>query len=311
MTLTDHLSNSIKKPLPSLPKENFRSVLSIQDPKYITILRDPKKTDESSETVFFFPGCGIERLYTEPGFAALAMLYDLGVQVILPPTYTCCGFPQEASGHLQTSKKIATDNRVLFHRVANTLNYLDIKTVVAICGTCIDQLEAYEFENIFPGSQLLDIHEYLLKKGIKLDGKQKENYIYHDPCHTPIKSNEPIEVINKIIGKKAVLSDRCCAESGLFAVSRPDISTQARFSKEEVLRGNITSLVGTKKANPDDVKLLTTCPSCIQGLSRYTPDTGLTPKYLVTEVIEKRQGLKWKKQFIKEVKKDGIEKILL
>ena len=39
-----------------------------------------------------------------------------------------------------------TDNRVLFHRVANTLNYLDIKTVVVSCGTCYDQLQGYEFE---------------------------------------------------------------------------------------------------------------------------------------------------------------------
>ena len=31
--------------------------------------------------------------------------------------------------------------RSLFHRVANTLNYLDIKTVVVSCGTCYDQLQ--------------------------------------------------------------------------------------------------------------------------------------------------------------------------
>jgi hypothetical protein len=33
---------------------------------------------------------------------------------------------------------MATDNRVLFHRMANTLNYLDIKHVLTSCGTCID-----------------------------------------------------------------------------------------------------------------------------------------------------------------------------
>jgi Fe-S oxidoreductase len=61
-----------------------------------------------------------------------------------------------------------TDNRVLFHRVANTLNYLDIKTVVVSCGTCYDQLQGYEFDKIFPGCRIIDIHEYLLEKGIKL-----------------------------------------------------------------------------------------------------------------------------------------------
>ena len=67
-------------------------------------------------------------------------------------------------------QQIITANRVLFHRVANTLNYLDIKTVIVSCGTCMDQLEKYEFDKIFPGCRLLDIHEYLLEKGVQLDG---------------------------------------------------------------------------------------------------------------------------------------------
>lgn len=59
---------------------------------------------------------------------------------------------------------------MLFHRIANTLNYLDIKTVIVSCGTCHDQLRDYQFDKIFPGCRLLDIHEYLLEKNVKLDG---------------------------------------------------------------------------------------------------------------------------------------------
>ena len=44
---------------------------------------------------------------------------------------------------LSMAKQITTENRVLFHRVANTLNYLDIKTVIVSCGTCMDQLLKY------------------------------------------------------------------------------------------------------------------------------------------------------------------------
>ena len=70
---------------------------------------------------------------------------------VLPPGYLCCGYPQRGSGQYDKAEKIITDNRVLFHRVANTLNYLDIKTVVVSCGTCYDQLQSYEFDKIFPG----------------------------------------------------------------------------------------------------------------------------------------------------------------
>jgi Fe-S oxidoreductase len=121
---------------------------------------------------------------------------------------------------------------VLFHRVANTLNYLDIKTVIVSCGTCMDQLTHYEFEKIFPGCRLLDIHEYLLEKNVKLDGVTGARYLYHDPCHTPMKTYQPLKVVNALMGTEVKLSDRCCGESGTLAVTRPDISTQVRFRRK-------------------------------------------------------------------------------
>jgi Fe-S oxidoreductase len=82
------------------------------------------------------------------------MLYEIGAQCVLPPGYLCCGYPQTAAGDEAKGQQISTDNRVLFHRVANTLNYLDIKTVIVSCGTCMDQLQKYEFSKIFPGCRL-------------------------------------------------------------------------------------------------------------------------------------------------------------
>ena len=118
-----------------------------------------------SEAVFYFPGCGSERLFSQVGLATQAMLWHVGVQTVLPPGYLCCGYPQRGAGEFDKAEKIITDNRVLFHRVANTLNYLDIKTVVVSCGTCFDQLQGYEFEKIFPGCKIIDIHEYLHGEG--------------------------------------------------------------------------------------------------------------------------------------------------
>ncbi len=103
------------------------------------------------------------------------MLYHVGAQTVLPPGYLCCGYPQTAAGNRVEGQKITTANRVLFHRVANTLNYLDIKTVIVSCGTCMDQLQKYEFDRIFPGCRLLDIHEYLMEKGISARGRHRRS----------------------------------------------------------------------------------------------------------------------------------------
>src|SRR4029079_13726574 len=109
------------------------------------------------------------RLFSQVGLATQAMLFDIRTVTVLPPGYLCCGYPQTAAGDAHKCRQITSDNRVLFPRVANTLNYLDIKTVIVSCGTCHDQLRGYEFEKIFPGCRLLDIHEYLMEKGIALE----------------------------------------------------------------------------------------------------------------------------------------------
>ena len=57
------------------------------------------------------------------------------------------------------------NNRVLFHRLATTLNYLDIRTVLVSSGTCLDSCQKYEFGRIFPGARLLDIHESCSRRG--------------------------------------------------------------------------------------------------------------------------------------------------
>jgi Fe-S oxidoreductase len=255
--------------------------------------------------VFYFPGCGSERLFSQVGLATQAMLYEVGAQCVLPPGYLCCGYPQTAAGESEKGERIIVQNRVLFHRLATTLNYLDIRTVIVSCGTCLDQLENYEFGAIFPGARLLDIHEYLLEKGVKVSDVPGMKYLYRDPCHTPIKTARPLTVVNKLMGAEVPLSERCCGESGTLAMTRPDVSTQVRFSKEESLRK------GVKAFNSDRVKVLTSCPSCLQGLARFEDDTGAQADYIVVELARRLLGEDWLPQFVARANAGGIERVLL
>ena len=298
------------KPMPgNLPKKTSRALLDIEDPNIVPVIRDPKKTQETDEAMFYFPGCGSERLFGQVGLATQAMLYHAGVQTVLPPGYLCCGYPQNATGNADKGQAITTENRVLFHRVANTLNYLDIKTVVVSCGTCMDQLQKYAFEQIFPGCRILDIHEFLLEKGIKLDGVQGTRYMYHDPCHSPMKTYQPMKVVNELMGSEVKLSDRCCGESGTLAVTRPDVSTQVRFRKEEEIRKVAGQL---REESPDSaVKILTSCPSCLQGLSRYNNDADTQADYIVIEMAKTILGETWLEDYVSHARNGGIERVLL
>ncbi|CAH2797901.1 MAG: FAD/FMN-containing dehydrogenases [uncultured Paraburkholderia sp.] len=350
--VTQQVIHFMNKKMPgNLPKKTARALLDIEDNKIVPIIRNPKTTTADREAVFYFPGCGSERLFSQVSLATQAMLWEAGVQIVLPPGYLCCGYPQRGSGQFDKAEQIVTDNRVLFHRVANTLNYLDIKTVVVSCGTCYDQLAGYEFEKIFPGCRIIDVHEFLLEKGMKLDGVNGVRYMYHDPCHTPIKTVDPVKLVNSLMGSekdgyKIEKNDRCCGESGTLAVTRPDVSTQVRFRKEEEIRKGAAKLrgiplvseAGANGINPanasagaagapngsvlkagdgpqpkgtTDVKILTSCPSCLQGLSRYNEDAGIEADYIIVEMARHVLGENWMVDYVQRANNGGIERVLV
>ena len=298
----------INKPMPGgLPKKTSRALLGLEDNSIVPIIRNPAKISDDSDAVFYFPGCGSERLFGQVGLATQAMLFELGAQTVLPPGYLCCGYPQTSAGQHDKGQQITMENRVLFHRVANTLNYLDIKTVIVSCGTCMDQLLQYQFDKIFPGCRLLDIHEYLMEKGLALDGTSGKRYMYHDPCHTPMKTYAPQTVVNTLMGTDVAPNDRCCGESGTLAVTRPDVSTQVRFRKEQELRMGKQAVA----APGERVTVLTSCPSCLQGLSRYRDDVEIDTDYIVVEMARQLLGENWQADYVKRATQGGIERVLL
>ena len=313
--IKEQVIHFINKKMPGgLPKKTARALLDIEDKDYVPIIRNPVGTTAETEAVFYFPGCGSERLFSQVGLATQAMLWHAGVQTVLPPGYLCCGYPQRGSGQFDKAEKIITDNRVLFHRVANTLNYLDIKTVVVSCGTCYDQLQGYEFDKIFPGCRIIDIHEYLLEKGITLPAGQG-GYLYHDPCHSPMKLQEPMKTVKALVGDNVLESKRCCGESGTLGVTRPDISTQIRFRKEEeLLKGEAALRAAGTVGAQDNVKILTSCPSCLQGLTRYGDDLNnglLEADYIVVEMARQILGEDWLPTYVAKANEGGIERVLV
>jgi FAD/FMN-containing dehydrogenase/Fe-S oxidoreductase len=312
--IKEQVIHFVNKRMPGgLPKKTARALLDIEDRNYVPIIRDPRKTSSESEAVFYFPGCGSERLFSQVGLATQAMLWHVGVQTVLPPGYLCCGYPQRGAGEFDKAEKIITDNRVLFHRVANTLNYLDIKTVVVSCGTCFDQLQGYKFEEIFPGCKIMDIHEFLMEKGVRLENVTGVRYMYHDPCHSPMKKHDPLTVVNTLMNSaqngQIEKNERCCGESGTLALTRPDISTQVRFRKEEEVRVGVDQI--RSSGHRGEVKILTSCPSCLQGLKRYNDDTDTDADYIVIEIAKNLLGPDWLPQYVRLANTGGIERVLV
>jgi Fe-S oxidoreductase len=144
-----------------------------------------------------------------------------------------------------------------------------------------------------------------------MDGVSGQQYMYHDPCHSPMKTYEPTKVTSTLMNQSVPLNDKCCGESGTFAATRPDIASQVKLRKQEEIQKGISELpvIATKDQKP--VKILTSCPSCLQGLQRYGDDTETTADYIVVELAKHNLGEGWLEDYVEKATKGGIEKILL
>lgn len=105
------------------------------------------------------------------------------------------------------------------------------------------------------------------------------------------------------------LNDRCCGESGTSAISRPDIATQVRFRKEQEMRAGADAVCADGFTG--EVKVLTSCPACLQGLSRYRNDVEAEPDYIVVEMAVNLLGDNWMVDYVHTANNGGIERVLV
>jgi Fe-S oxidoreductase len=136
--------------------------------------------------------------------------------------------------------------------------------------------------------------------------------MYHDPCHGPMKSYDPLKVVNTLMNEAEngliEKSDRCCGESGTLALSRPDVSTQVRFRKEQQIRADAAAL---RAGGADRIRILTSCPSCLQGLARYRDDADVDADYVVVEIARHVLGENWMADYVARANAGGIERVLV
>jgi Fe-S oxidoreductase len=60
-----------------------------------------------------------------------------------------------------------------------------------------------------------------------------------------------------------------------------------------------------------EVKILTSCPSCLQGLARYDDDAGTSADYIVVELARHLLGKNWLADYVAQANRGGIERVLL
>ena len=124
-----------------------------------------------------------------------------------------------------------------------------------------------------------------------------------------------MKTVKALVGDNVLKSERCCGESGTLGVTRPDISTQIRFRKtEEIRKGEAQLRESGQVEAKENVKILTSCPSCLQGLNRYQGDLQnglLEADYIVVEMAREILGDNWMPDYVQRANNGGIERVLV
>jgi Fe-S oxidoreductase len=244
------------------------------------------KEGEFKKTVFYFPGCGSERLYSEIGKASIYILLKNQIRVILPPASLCCGFPQKINAKKKMSANISLRDTIILTQIRDMLGHIGFDGFLISCGTCREALHEIGCEEIF-GCQIVDVSRFAIDHATdRTMEKQQKVAMYHAPCHDSF-DGDGVAILGQFFDQvKNVPS--CCSEAGTLAISRPDISNAMYQRKRE----SISSQLPTQT----ETIIATNCPSCISGLGRNR-DLGIVPKHMAVLLAETIGGEQWEQEF--------------
>ena len=243
-------------------------------------------------TVFYFPGCGSERLYSNIGMAAIYCLLSNNVRVILPPPSLCCGFPAKVNAKKKMAEEIGLRDTIILTQIRDMLGHMVFDRFLVTCGTCRESLHEMGVEDIFE-CKIDDVTRFLLETVNVEPQKQDESILYHTPCHDSFKG-EGLSLAKRLFTEAKTVPN-CCSEAGTLALSRPDISGAMRKRKRD-------SIEQVKVQHGNDAVIATNCPSCLSGLGR-NDDMGVKPQHMAVLLAENIGGSDYDAQFAGMIKR--------
>ena len=273
------LTNMLKSPMMPPSKTALGAML----PEYSegeALMVNPE--GPAHKTVFYFPGCGSERLYADIAMAAIYLLAKNNIRVILPPAFLCCGFPAKANAKKKMAGVMTLRDTIILTQIREMLGHMVFDALLVSCGTCREALQEMGCGEIF-NCGIDDVSRFVLENANgRFSGKSPETLLYHTPCHDSLDGAGP-NLLGRLYAGVNSVPD-CCSEAGTLALSRPDIAyamlERKRESLEKAMAGNNATIIATN------------CPSCLSGLGRNR-EIGIIPRHMAVVLAEALGGEKW------------------
>ncbi len=191
--------------------------------------------------VGLFVPCYVDQFYPQVAIATLQLLEKLGVEVVYPPTQTCCGQPMANSGFAHLTGGC---NELV------TRAFLGLDYIVCPSGSCTLHLKEHLHSDTLPSAadhirgRIYELTEFLVDvlHVEKLDAYFPHKVGVHQSCHgqrglhlsqmtelvAPVFS-KPGKLLNMVEGLELVELDRtdeCCGFGGTFCVAEEAVSVK-------------------------------------------------------------------------------------
>lgn len=169
--------------------------------------------------IALFVTCMADTLFPEVGRATVAVLEQLGHDVVFPTEQTCCGQMHINSGY-------AREGQLLGRRFVEIFGKYE--AVVSPSSSCVGTVrEALGMDNVFELSELL-----VRQLGVEDVGASFAGHVaYHSTCHSlrvTRVGDAPLQLLRNVRGLELIelpRADECCGFGGTFAIKNADTSS--------------------------------------------------------------------------------------
>jgi glycolate oxidase iron-sulfur subunit len=264
-----------------------KTVPSLAWTPFLDAFKTEKVTKSEDARVGLFVGCGANYLFPETARALVRILEQMGINLIVPPTQTCCGLPAYASGDTARAQQLARKNIEAFES-------MDLDAILTVCASCGSHMNT--LPSLFGRDTVtrdaaaslaskhldamtflvdhLDVLEYLniLEPAEESREIQVVHVAYHDPCHLRIgqgTTEAPRQLLRAVPGVRLVEPahpGRCCGHGGNFNLSHFSLSMN-------ILERRIRDF---EKVLPD--RIATGCTGCLLQFAEGISQHGLEEK---------------------------------
>ena len=235
----------------------LRTMLSLLPPNIPPAKPLPERTPAVGKRrarVALLAGCAQQVLAPEINHAAIRVLSQSGVEVVVPKKQTCCGALSAHTGAGAQAKKFAKKNIAAFPKDVDCL-----VTTAAGCGSGIHEYslwlkgESEEDAAAELGHLAKDICVFLDQLGSLNFAPLKEplKVVYHDACHLSHGqgvTSEPRKLLQQIDNLELLNvpgADLCCGSAGTYNLEQPQTAHELGQQKAQAILSTGAQAIAT------------------------------------------------------------------